>query len=115
VRLQANDSWLNRNNLPIAALVPAFLLLALPVLSQPIQRSQAEVRAFRAANPCPSTGKTKGPCPTHDADHKIPLCAGGEDKASNMHWLAKADHRWKTFVDVRECRKLKRGATTPAK
>lgn len=25
-----------------------------------------------------------------------------------MQWITKEDHRWKTFVDVRECRKEKR-------
>lgn len=29
---------------------------------KPIQRSQTEVRAFRAENPCPSNGKTRGAC-----------------------------------------------------
>jgi hypothetical protein len=79
-----------------------------------IPRSQAEVRAFRAENPCPSTGRIRGACPTHDVDHKRPLCAGGLDKRENMQWLSKADHKWKTFVDVRECRKLLRLANTPA-
>lgn len=31
-----------------------------------------------------------------------------------MQWLSDQDHRWKTFIDVRECRKLRRLANTPA-
>lgn len=37
----------------------------------------------------------------------VPLCAGGADSPLNMQWLAVDDHRWKTFVDVRQCRKLR--------
>lgn len=39
-------------------------------------------------------------------DHVIALCAGGKDRPSNMKWIAKEDHRFKTLVDVRECRKM---------
>lgn len=80
-----------------------------------IPRSQKEVRAFRAENPCPATNRRSGACPGFHVDHKHPLCAGGEDKSSNMHWLSIEDHRFKTLVDARECRKLKRNATRPAK
>lgn len=77
-------------------------------------RSSAEVRTFRQAQPCPSTGQFRGACPGYQVDHIRPLCAGGEDKPTNMHWLAVEDHRFKTLVDVRECRKLRRGASQPA-
>jgi 5-methylcytosine-specific restriction endonuclease McrA len=79
-----------------------------------IPRDRSEVRAFRAENPCPATGLKRGACPGWEVDHSVPLCAGGEDRRSNMVWLSKEDHRWKTFVDVRECRKLRRMAETPA-
>lgn len=91
------------------------LLLALPALAQPIQRSQAEVRAFRSENPCPATGRRSGPCKGWHIDHVKPLCHGGEDKPRNMQWIQVDDHKWKTFVDVRECRKLKKMANTPAR
>lgn len=91
------------------------LLLALPALAQPIQRSQAEVRAFQRETPCPSTGQRRGPCPGYQADHTRALCMGGLDHRSNMAWLTTEDHRFKTLVDVRECRKLKRLAGTPAR
>ena len=94
------------------------LLLALVSGSFPthsrIERSAPEVRAFRNEHPCPVSGRKRGACPGWQVDHAVPLCAGGEDKASNMQWLSVEDHRWKTFVDARECRKLRRLAITPA-
>lgn len=68
---------------------------------------RAQVRAFRAEHPCPATGLKRGACPGWQVDHIIPLCAGGEDRPGNMHWLAVDDHRFKTLVDVRECRRAK--------
>jgi hypothetical protein len=96
------------------------LLLIGAVLSSPevlaaLSRSAAEVRIFRAEHPCPVTGRRSGACPDWQVDHAVPLCAGGEDKASNMHWLSLEDHRFKTLVDMRECRKLRRLAATPAR
>lgn len=79
-----------------------------------IDRSASEVRAFRHDNPCPATHRRLGACPGWQVDHTVPLCAGGVDKRTNMSWLSTDDHKWKTFVDVRECRKLKRLALQPA-
>jgi hypothetical protein len=97
------------------ALAALLCLLALAATAQPIQRSAAEVRAFRAENPCPATGRRSGPCKGWAVDHIKALCAGGEDKPHNMQWIENPDHRFKTLVDVRECRKLKKLANTPAK
>ena len=86
-------------------------LLALMLAQQAdarIQRSAAEVLAFKRANPCPSTGQRRGACPGHHVDHVIPLCAGGLDAKANMQWITIEDHRFKTLVDVRECRRFKR-------
>lgn len=91
------------------------LLLVATATQAQIQRSAAEVLAFKRANLCPSTGVRRGACPGWQVDHTIPLCAGGLDKASNMTWLTVEDHRFKTFTDVRECRKLARLAATRAK
>jgi hypothetical protein len=85
-------------------------LLALPAQA----RDRSQVRAFRSVHACPSTAQHRGPCPGFQVDHIRPLCAGGEDLPSNMHWLSVEDHRFKTLVDVRECRKLRRLAATPA-
>jgi hypothetical protein len=57
------------------------------------------VRAFRAVQPCPATGLHRGACPGWHVDHIEPLCAGGAE------WITVQDHRFKTFVDVRECRR----------
>lgn len=88
------------------------LLLALSLLcfdaSARIPRNQKEVRFFKYENPCPSTGLTRGACPNWNVDHVIPLCAGGADARANMQWISNEDHRFKTLVDVRECRKARR-------
>lgn len=73
-----------------------------------MERDRAQVRAFRAENPCPATGRTRGACPGWHVDHVIALCAGGLDRPSNMQWITKEDHRFKTLVDVKECRKSRR-------
>ena len=70
-------------------------------------RDRAQVRAFRAEHPCPATGRTRGACPGYHVDHITPLCAGGADRPANMQWITREDHRFKTLVDVRECRKLR--------
>ena len=69
---------------------------------------RTQVRAFRAENPCPATGRTRGARPGWHVDHVIALCAGGADRPSNMQWITREDHRFKTLVDVRECRKSRR-------
>lgn len=95
----------------------AFLAMAMlaPSVEARIERDRAQVRAFRADHPCPATGRTRGACPGHHVDHIVPLCAGGADRPENMQWISKEDHRWKTFVDVRECRKMERAASQPAR
>ncbi len=97
-----------------AALFAAIAFASSPAAADRIPRSQKEVRAFRVENPCPVTNRRSGACPGFQVDHKRPLCAGGEDSVSNMHWLSTEDHRFKTLVDARECRKLKRNAAKPA-
>ena len=101
---------------PAAALLCLVVAIALPGWAEAgqVPRSRAEVRAFRAENPCPATGRRSGPCVGWQVDHIRPLCAGGEDKPRNMQWIASEDHRFKTLVDVRECRKLKKSAGSAA-
>lgn len=70
-------------------------------------RDPAQVRAFRADNPCPATGRTRGACPGWQVDHIVPLCAGGPDRPENLQWLRTEDHRMKTFLDTRQCRRDK--------
>ena len=83
------------------------IFLAHPAEAQ-IKRDRAQVRAFRAEHPCPATGRTRGACPGWHVDHVIALCAGGPDRPSNMQWITREDHRVKTLVDVRECRRDRR-------
>lgn len=84
----------------------AALLLSLPAFAK-ITRDKAQVRAFRNEQPCPVTGLKRGACPGWHVDHIIALCAGGEDHPRNLQWITKEDHRFKTLVDVRECRRTR--------
>jgi hypothetical protein len=93
----------------------AGLALIALLAAQAGARDRAEVRAFRAQHACPATAQHRGACPGFQVDHVVPLCAGGEDKPHNMQWIAVDDHRFKTLVDVRECRKLRKVANTPAR
>lgn len=92
-------------------MIPALLALALllPVAAEArIERSAAEVLAFKRANPCPSTGQRRGACPGYQVDHVQPLCSGGPDTKANMQWLSVVDHRVKTRADNRVCRYLRK-------
>jgi hypothetical protein len=86
-----------------AALAAALTVAAFAALTAP--RSAAERLAFMRENPCPATGLRRGACPGWEVDHIQPLCAGGADHRSNLQWISKEDHRFKTLVDVRECRR----------
>jgi hypothetical protein len=95
----------------LAAIVIATVAIHAPAN---VKRSAAAVAAFQRENPCPSNGQRRGACPDHQVDHITPLCASGEDHPRNMQWIKVEDHRFKTLVDVRECRKSKK-AHTPKK
>lgn len=84
-----------------------FLLTSAATSEARQERDRAQVRAFRAEHTCPATGRTRGACPGWHVDHVIALCAGGPDRPSNMQWITREDHRFKTLVDVRECRKMR--------
>jgi hypothetical protein len=73
-----------------------------------IKRSASEVYKFRKTNPCPATSKITGSCPGYQVEHTIPLCACGPDKVANMTWMATAEHKIKTKVDVKNCAALKK-------
>jgi len=51
-----------------------------------IKRSAAAKRTFERSHPCPSTGKTSGPCKGYVVDHIVPLKRGGADSPENMQW-----------------------------
>ena len=79
------------------ALILTLLCLALGAEAGQ-KRSAAAKRAFRADNPCPATGHTKGPCPGYVIDHVTPLKRNGPDAPSNMQWQTieegRAKDRW---------------------
>ncbi len=98
----------------LAALCMAVLTVVLSASAEArISRDQAQVRAFKAGQPCPVTGRARGACPGWQVDHIVPLCAGGADQPSNMQWISQEDHAWKTFIDVRECRKARQAIPKP--
>jgi hypothetical protein len=82
----------------------AALLLVLATTTAADARDRSQVRAFRKANPCPSTGKTTGPCPGWVVDHAWPLCAGGADDPSNMQWEQYLESLRKDRVEIALCR-----------
>lgn len=90
-----------------------FLLPLLMVLwvSQPlgaeakIHRSAGAVAAFKRANPCPSNGATKGPCPGYVVDHIKPLACAGADQPANMQWQTKEDALAKDKWERKGCKR----------
>lgn len=62
------------------------------------ERSSSAIREFRKANPCPSNGLSKGPCPGYVIDHITPLSCAGADEPWNMQYqtttAAKEKDRW---------------------
>lgn len=60
-----------------------------------IKRDAKAVRAFRRANPCPATGRVRGPCPGYVVDHVRALRRGGQDHPANMQWQTVAAARAK--------------------
>src|SRR5438874_5264486 len=60
-----------------------------------IKRSTSAKRSFESSHPCPSTGKSSGPCPGYVVDHVRPLKRGGADSPSNMQWQTTAEAKAK--------------------
>ena len=54
-----------------------------------IKRDPAARAAFQHKTPCPSTGKTSGPCSAYIVDHVTPLKRGEAYNASNMQLQTK--------------------------
>jgi hypothetical protein len=78
-------------------------LLLIFTASSADARDPAQVRAFRANHPCPSTGKTTGACPGWVVDHAYPLCAGGADLPSNMSWQEQRQSYIKDRIERELC------------
>jgi hypothetical protein len=71
------------------------------------KRSLAIRAEFKRHEPCPATGRARGPCVGFEVDHAVPLCLGGPDIVSNLQWLTIEAHRHKTRRDVELCRQAK--------
>lgn len=71
------------------------------------RRSTKAKRDFVVTNPCPSTGKGSGRCPSYIVDHVIPLCAGGADRPSNMQWQTVEEAKIKDREERKLCAKQK--------
>ncbi len=67
-------------------------------------RSRSTRAEFQRTNPCPSTGKPRGPCPGWQVDHHQPICADGRDAIDNLRWIEVEPHKEKTRKDVAACR-----------
>lgn len=82
----------------LLAITTMAALTACATAQPPTPRSVAQVAAFKRANPCPSTGQTRGSCPGYIVDHINALACGGPDTPANMQWQtvpeAKAKDRW---------------------
>ena len=84
------------------------MALVLGVVSLPSDaRDPAARRAFLKTHPCPSTGRTSGPCRGFVVDHIKPLCAGGPDTPANMQWQSLEESKRKDRLELTECRKHK--------
>lgn len=67
------------------------------------KRSTAAKDEFKRQQPCPSTGRSSGPCPGYVIDHVSPLECNGADSPSNMQWQTVADGKAKDKTE-RYCR-----------
>lgn len=80
-------------------------LALLPTAVVAADRSPALRAEFMRLNPCPSTGKTTGACPGYEVDHREALICGGKDELANLQWLSIEEHKAKTRVEVKLCRR----------
>lgn len=81
--------------------------LALSATAGEVYRDPRQVATFKRHNPCPATGRVRGPCVGWVVDHVTPLCANGPDHPSNMQWQTVDDARLKDRDERRLCRSLR--------
>lgn len=72
-----------------------------------ISRSAALIKSFRAANPCPGTGKIQKTCPGYVIDHILPLCGYGTDTMDNLQWQSVTAAKAKDKLEIRQCKAIK--------
>ena len=56
----------------------------------------------------PAPGMIRGNCPGYVIVHVTALCAGGNDRWSNMEWLAKENTKLRQQQDQKQCEDFKR-------
>jgi len=88
----------------VRRLLTGLLLVAfaMPAGAAETSRDPAVAREFERQKPCPSTGRTSGPCPGYVRDHIVPLACGGADAVSNMQWQTTEEAKAKDKVEL-EC------------
>lgn len=91
-------------SLLVAGSIFATVIASGPAEARPYRSPQARAEFVRAT-PCPSTGKPRGACPGWEVDHVEPLKCGGADAPANMQWLTVEQHRAKTKMESKLCRK----------
>lgn len=67
------------------------------------QASDAQMSAFQKYTTCPATGRRTGACPGYRIAWKVPPCAGGQDRWTNLVWLTDAAARQKVQSDAAAC------------
>ena len=87
---------------PIVALLAATHVSLVCAAAAP-RMSTAEAE-FRAANPCPATGLTRGLCKGYVVDRIIPMVCGGIEAPDNMQWQTLAEARAKDKWERIGCR-----------
>jgi hypothetical protein len=99
------------DTLPLLRACAALLALSpavLPAATVSVTIRTAEDQ-FRAANPCPTSGRAHGPCTGYVIDRIIPIACGGAEQPDNMRWItlpeAKEKARWER-IGCRPGRKL---------
>ncbi len=84
----------------------ALLLIALAANAAHAAERSRQVRAeFQRQQPCPANGQSRGPCPGYQVDHREALVCGGRDELGNLQWLTIDEHKAKTRVEVKLCRR----------
>ncbi len=74
----------------------ACCLALAPALATAGEPRSLEVKhELQRQHPCPSTGRTTGPCPGYIKDHVVPLACGGPDDPANLQWLTTAEAKAK--------------------
>lgn len=88
------------------AIVCTFAMLVMPAAmasgQKPAQDNNPQAQ-FENYSSCPSTGRRGGDCPGYRVGYKVALCAGGQDRWTNMLWLTEAAYREQQRRDAAAC------------